>query len=55
MLGFNAYIAPSSGGAHDDYIVALGLIQNECPTRDVVDYEKNFVDPDKKLRDDEAF
>ena len=39
-------------GAHDDYIVALGFIQNDCPSRDIVDYEKNFVMPDKKQQEE---
>ena len=36
----------------DEYIVALGFIQNECPTRDVIDYERNFVIPDKQQNKD---
>ena len=42
LLGFNALLRPMTHGHHGDIIVALGFIQNECPTRDVLDYEKNF-------------
>lgn len=54
LLGLNAYVAPADGGAHDDYIVAMGYIQNECPTRDTLDYEYNFVVPDKKQKNEIA-
>ena len=37
-------------GAHDDYIVSMGFIQNECPSRDSLDYERDWVVPDKKLK-----
>jgi len=37
-------------GAHDDYIVSMGFIQNECPSRDSLDYERDWVIPDKKLK-----
>ena len=41
-------VNPESQDIRDEYIVALGFIQNECPTRDVIDYERNFVIPDKQ-------
>ena len=53
LLGFNAFVKGTPTGSHDDYIVALGLIQNDCPTRDVVDYEVNFVIPDRKGKERE--
>ena len=53
LLGFNAFVKGTPGGAHDDYIVALGFIQNDCPTRDLIDYEVNFVIPDREGKEKE--
>ena len=53
LLGLNAYVATGADG-DENYIVALGFIQNECPSRDALDYEKNFVSPNKQEQNEKA-
>ena len=48
LLGLFGYIMQLPSGDHSEYIYALGFIMNDCPTRDSVDYEANWVMPDKE-------